>query len=105
MANLTCKYCNIIEVDKETEFCSSRCQELWHKKSSKLCLEQDNLEQDGSSAQDKPSAPAAGKFDESHFLIKPKHVSKSLIWKLVRVIKYEKPKKKFHVSSQGQTCD
>lgn len=58
MGNATCKYCKTNEVDKETEFCSSKCQKLWHQKGSKLGLEQDNSEQDGSSM---PSG-ATGKF-------------------------------------------
>ena len=61
MANLTCKYCKTSEVDKESEFCSSGCQDLWHQKRSKLCLEEVNFEQDGTCAQDIPSAPASGK--------------------------------------------
>ena len=63
MANATCKYCKTNEVDKETEFCSSKCQELWHQKGSKLGLEQDNSEQDGTPGQDKPSESGTSKFD------------------------------------------
>ena len=61
MGNATCKYCKAIEVGKETEFCSSKCQELWHQKGSKLGLEQHNSEQDGISGHDIPS-DATGKF-------------------------------------------
>ena len=75
MANLTCNYCKTNEVDRETEFCSSRCQEVRHQKSRKLYLEQDNFEQDETSVQDRHSSPGAFKFTESHFLINGKHVS------------------------------
>ena len=61
MGNATCKYCKNNETDKETEFCSSRCRELWHQKGSKLGLEQDNSERDGSSGHGIPP-DATGKF-------------------------------------------